>query len=53
MLASAAGATVAYHFVGSPWHVSLGAVAGIVVAVLYPPKQSAEAANPESKAETP
>jgi len=40
MLASAVGATVAYHFVGSPWHVSLGAVAGILVAVIYPPKPS-------------
>ncbi|MDS7597510.1 AzlC family ABC transporter permease [Agrobacterium tumefaciens] len=37
MLASALGATAAYHFVGSPWHVSIGAVAGVLVAVLYPP----------------
>jgi predicted branched-subunit amino acid permease len=52
MLASALGATVAYHIVGSPWHVSLGALAGIFVAVVYPPKPTGEA-NSESKVETP
>ena len=36
VLASAAGSVAAYHFVGSPWHVSLGAAAGIVVATLLP-----------------
>ncbi|WP_395774284.1 AzlC family ABC transporter permease [Agrobacterium pusense] len=52
MLASAVGATVAYHIVGSPWHVSLGAVAGILVAVLYPPKPNG-ATNSENRVETP
>ncbi|MDZ7926044.1 MAG: AzlC family ABC transporter permease [Agrobacterium sp.] len=52
MLASALGATVAYHIVGSPWHVSLGALAGIVVAVLFPPKPAGEA-NSETKVEMP
>ena len=52
MLASALGATVAYHIVGSPWHVSLGALAGIVVAVLYPPKPAGEA-NSETKVDMP
>lgn len=37
MLASAVGAIAAYHFVGSPWHVSIGAIAGILLAVILPP----------------
>ncbi|NWJ26645.1 AzlC family ABC transporter permease [Rhizobium sp. RM] len=45
MLASAVGATAAYHFVGSPWHVSLGALVGILVAVLYPPSPDTSGAN--------
>lgn len=44
--ASAVGSIVAYHFVGSPWHVSLGALAGILVAVLLPPAHVREAAAP-------
>ncbi|WP_173088053.1 AzlC family ABC transporter permease [Devosia sp. 1635] len=36
VLASMTGAVLAYHFVGSPWHVSIGAVLGILVAVLLP-----------------
>ena len=35
--ASAVGAIVAFHTVGSPWHVSLGALAGVAVAALLPP----------------
>ncbi|MCJ8518395.1 putative branched-subunit amino acid permease [Pseudorhizobium tarimense] len=38
VLASAIGSVAAYHFVGSPWHVSLGAAAGIIVATLLPLK---------------
>ncbi|KXG86029.1 AzlC family ABC transporter permease [Agrobacterium bohemicum] len=37
MLASAVGAIAAYHFVGSPWHVSIGAMTGILLAVILPP----------------
>jgi predicted branched-subunit amino acid permease len=37
MLASAVGAIVSFHFVGSPWHVSIGALTGILVAVVLPP----------------
>lgn len=37
MIASAIGSSLAYHFVGSPWHVSLGAVAGILIAVVIAP----------------
>jgi predicted branched-subunit amino acid permease len=33
---SAAGSVAAHHLVGSPWHVSIGAAAGILVAVLVP-----------------
>ncbi len=40
MLASAVGAIVAFHFVGSPWHVSIGAMAGILVAVILPPARN-------------
>ncbi|CAD7023607.1 branched-chain amino acid ABC transporter permease [Pseudorhizobium endolithicum] len=40
--ASAAGSVAAYHFVGSPWHVSLGAAAGILVATLLPLQAKSE-----------
>lgn len=36
VLASAAGSILALQFVGSPWHVSLGALAGIAVAAVLP-----------------
>ena len=36
VLASSAGSILALHFVGSPWHVSLGAAAGIILAALLP-----------------
>lgn len=35
-LVSAVASVIAYHLVGSPWHVSLGAAAGIVLAALLP-----------------
>lgn len=34
---SAVASIIAYHYVGSPWHVSLGAAAGIILATLFPP----------------
>jgi predicted branched-subunit amino acid permease len=34
---SAVASIIAYRYVGSPWHVSLGAAAGIVLAALLPP----------------
>jgi len=37
---SAVASILAYKFVGSPWHVSLGALAGIVLAVILPPHHS-------------
>jgi len=36
VVASAAGSMLALHLVGSPWHVSLGALAGIAVAAFLP-----------------
>ncbi|MFB9951814.1 AzlC family ABC transporter permease [Rhizobium puerariae] len=38
--ASALGSMLGYHFVGSPWHVSIGAAVGVAVAALLPlPKE--------------
>jgi len=36
---SAVASIVAFHVVGSPWHVSLGALAGVMTAALLPPRQ--------------
>jgi len=36
VLASAVASIAAYHTVGSPWHVSIGAAAGVIVATLLP-----------------
>jgi predicted branched-subunit amino acid permease len=35
---SAVASIAAYHFIGSPWHVSVGALAGIAFAALLPVK---------------
>jgi predicted branched-subunit amino acid permease len=40
--ASAIASTAAWHFVGSPWHVSIGALAGIIVAASLPPGPAPE-----------
>ncbi len=40
VIASAAASIVAYRTVGSPWHVSIGAVAGVLLAVFLPPSRS-------------
>jgi len=34
--ASMAGSVAGYYFVGSPWHVSIGAICGVLVAALLP-----------------
>lgn len=52
MAASAIGASLAFHFVGSPWHVSLGAVAGIAVAVIMAPSKKAAPADDEHGSES-
>jgi len=38
VIASGLGSILAFYTVGSPWHVSLGALAGVLVAVVMPPK---------------
>jgi len=43
VLASGVGSVLAMHFVGSPWHVSLGALAGVAVAALLPLDKEDEA----------
>lgn len=44
VIASGLGSVAAFYTVGSPWHVSLGALAGVAVAVILPPgKDEAEA----------
>lgn len=42
VIASAAGAAAALVLVGSPWHVTLGALAGIAVAAALPPARAAK-----------
>lgn len=37
--ASAAASILAYHTIGSPWHVSIGALAGIALAVVLTPSR--------------
>lgn len=48
MLAGAVGSVCAYYLVGSPWHISIGAALGIVVAAILPPP-----VQPEPEPETP
>jgi predicted branched-subunit amino acid permease len=38
--ASAVASIVAYKFVGSPWHVSIGALAGVLFAAFMPIRPS-------------
>ncbi|SOE10709.1 4-azaleucine resistance transporter AzlC [Hoeflea halophila] len=40
VIASGLGSILAFYTVGSPWHVSLGALAGILVAVVIPPRSA-------------
>jgi predicted branched-subunit amino acid permease len=42
--ASALGSILAFYTVGSPWHVSIGAICGILVAVMLPPTRHPEPA---------
>ncbi|WP_176085183.1 AzlC family ABC transporter permease [Martelella sp. HB161492] len=43
VLVSALGSVIAYATIGSPWHVSIGALAGIALAAALPPKTNKEA----------
>jgi predicted branched-subunit amino acid permease len=47
VLVSGVASIIAYHFVGSPWHVSIGAIAGIILAAAMPPSPEARAAYDE------
>ena len=42
VIASGLGSVAAFYTVGSPWHVSLGALAGVIVALLLPPAKPHE-----------
>ena len=44
VVASAIASVLAYEFVGSPWHVSIGAVAGVLLAVVVVPAKGNPAA---------
>jgi 4-azaleucine resistance transporter AzlC len=46
--ASAVASVIAYKTVGSPWHVSIGAAAGILLAALLPPANHHEIAPEEA-----
>ncbi len=46
VVASAAASIVAYKTVGSPWHVSIGAIAGVLLAVILPPHHSGVETKP-------
>ena len=49
VIASAVASTAAWHFVGSPWHVSIGALAGVAVASALPLRaRPAALPNPEA-----
>ena len=43
VVVSAVASMLAVKFVGSPWHVTLGALAGMAVALVMPPRPIAEA----------
>ncbi|MBZ9994558.1 MULTISPECIES: AzlC family ABC transporter permease [unclassified Mesorhizobium] len=46
VVASACASIIAYKTVGSPWHVSIGAVAGVLLAVILPPHHSGVETRP-------
>ncbi|WP_157015818.1 AzlC family ABC transporter permease [Mesorhizobium xinjiangense] len=51
VLASSAASILAYLYVGSPWHVSIGAAAGVALAAMMPPTQEAIADYQDPPAE--
>ena len=46
VVASAIVSIIAYKIVGSPWHVSIGALAGVLLAVVLPPHRSGVGEQP-------
>lgn len=51
VLASGIGAVAAYRFIGSPWHVSIGALVGIAVAVILADTRPTRGAADNGKAD--
>lgn len=51
VIVSAAVSIAAEHYVGSPWHVSIGAFAGILLAAILPPKRDGDPSAGERTAE--
>lgn len=47
VLVSGVASILAYKYVGSPWHVSIGAAAGILLAAILAPVELAPLADPE------
>lgn len=47
VIVSGIASIIAYKTVGSPWHVSLGALAGVALAVILPPSHSGIGTDPE------
>ncbi len=45
VIASAIVSIIAYKTIGSPWHVSIGALAGILVAVIVAKPEKAQGAD--------
>ena len=45
VVVSAVASIIAYKTVGSPWHVTIGAIAGIAVAAIVPIKAAAAEAD--------
>ena len=43
VVVSALASAIAHKTVGSPWHVSIGALAGVLAAALMPPAKAEEA----------
>jgi predicted branched-subunit amino acid permease len=49
VLASGVASILAYKFVGSPWHVSIGAIAGVLLAaIIGPAKENTPLEGPVS-----
>lgn len=51
--ASGVASVIAFHFVGTPWHISLGALAGVLVAALLPPPGQPEAEQTQDEPASP
>jgi predicted branched-subunit amino acid permease len=48
VLVSAAASMLAYRTIGSPWHVTVGALAGVFLAAALPPREPVDHSKPES-----